>query len=105
MKSTSRVELGWNAVYDVCSVNTEDGPLLVMCSWKDDSVVGVGIEGGTIDRCICVNFFRRQILKPFLESISGTNVLGNLFRIQEKGTIVLANIPRTMTFPQKCIES
>ncbi len=42
----SRVELGWNAVYDVCSVKTEDGPMLVMCSWKDDSVVGVGLHGG-----------------------------------------------------------
>ncbi len=43
-----RVKLGWKYVYDVCVTNNPDGPLLVMCSWKDESVAAVGLNDGKI---------------------------------------------------------
>ncbi len=45
---TVRAELGWEFVYDMCHTISSDGPQLVLCSWNDESVAGVGLHDGKI---------------------------------------------------------
>ncbi len=45
---TIRAELGRGAVHDMCRTISSDGPQLVLCSWMDESVAGVGLQDGKI---------------------------------------------------------
>ncbi len=45
---TIRVKLPLRYVYDVCVTNSIEGPLLVMCSWQQESVTAVGLHDGKV---------------------------------------------------------
>ena len=45
---TIRAELGWRVVHDMCHTISSDGPQLVLCSFHDESLAGVGLHDGKI---------------------------------------------------------